>query len=63
MTNVHYFKKELKVKYKVTKAICGKFPFGTNILVFVMVNFPGGATGNMFYCRSTLILLSICIYI
>ena len=31
MTNVHYFKKELKVKvkYKVMKAICGKFPFGT----------------------------------
>ena len=25
VTNVHYFKKELKVKYEATKAICGKF--------------------------------------
>ena len=29
VTNVHYFKKELEVKYKATKAICDKFPFGT----------------------------------
>ena len=48
VTNVHYFKKELRVKYKATKAICGKFPFGTNILVFVMVNFPGGGHDNDF---------------
>ena len=31
VTNVHYFKKELKVKYKATKSICSKFPFGTGI--------------------------------
>ena len=46
VTNVHYFKKELKVKYKATKAICGKFPCRTKILVYVMVHFPGGAVGN-----------------
>ena len=36
VTNVRYFKKELKIKYKATKAICGKFPFRTAILENVL---------------------------
>jgi hypothetical protein len=53
VTNVHHFKKELKVKYEATKAICGKFPFGTEPLVFAMVHLPGGGAGNTFdtYCN------------
>ena len=54
VTNVHYYKKELKVKYEATNAICGKFPFGTEALVYVMVNFnsAGGVAANDFaaYC-------------
>lgn len=52
VTNVHLLKTEIKVEYKATKAICSKFPFGTEILVFIMVHFPGGAAGNTFatYC-------------
>ena len=42
LSNVHYFKKELKVKYEAIKAICGKFPFGTGILIFAIQNFTGG---------------------
>ena len=46
VTNVHHFKKELKTKYKATKAICGKYPFGTEILLYIMQKFPGGGSGN-----------------
>ena len=49
VTNVHYFKKELKVKYEATKAISGKFPFGTAILEHVLVHDPtnGAATNTL----------------
>ena len=55
VSNVHYFKKELKTKYEATKAICGKFPFGTAILIYVMVHFPTGAATNDFaaFCGLT----------
>ena len=46
VSNVHYFKKELKVKYKATKAFCGNFPFGTAILMHVIQTFPGGLATN-----------------
>ena len=45
---------ELKVKYEATKAICGKFPFGTEILVYVMVHFTGEAATNTFATFCTL---------
>jgi hypothetical protein len=49
VSNVHYFKKELKTKYEATKAICGKFPFGTAILEHVLVHNPtnGAATNTL----------------
>ena len=48
-------KKEMKVKYKATKVICGKFPFGTVILVHAMVHFPTGVSTNIFatFCALT----------
>jgi len=52
VSNPHLYKKELKIKYDAMKAICGKFPFGTETLVFVMKNFTGGnqnATLDDFY--------------
>ena len=55
VSNPHLYKKELKIKYDAMKAICGKFPFGTETLVFVMKNFTGGnqnATLDDFYSMS-----------
>lgn len=46
VSNIHYFKKELKTKFEATKAICSKFPFGTGILVFAIQNFPSGKLTN-----------------
>ena len=34
--SAHVFKKELRTKYHATKAICGSFPFGTAILLFIL---------------------------
>ena len=34
--NPHVYKKELRTKYHATKAICGSFPFGTKILLYVL---------------------------
>ena len=36
VSNPHVFKKELRTKYHATKAICGSFPFGTAILLFIL---------------------------
>ena len=47
VSNVHVFKKELRTKYDATKAICGKFPFGTEVLVYAMQNFTGGNPGTL----------------
>ena len=45
--NPHVFKKELRTKYDATKAICGLFPYGTAILVFVIQDVAlGGNPGN-----------------
>ena len=48
VSNAHVFKKELRTKYKATEAICGKFPFGTEVLVYAMQKcIPlGGNPGN-----------------
>ena len=37
---IHLFKKELKTKYEVTKAIVGKFLIGIALLKYVFANFP-----------------------
>ena len=36
VSNPHLFKKELRTKYHATKAVCGLFPFGNAILLFII---------------------------